>query len=65
MVFYITRFWGRKIMKILSILHELSMSVKYINLDDVFISKDGMKIKLRRLLHLSSFDSEGKVIINN
>ena len=41
------------------------MSVKYINLDDVFISKDGMKIKLRRLLHLSSFDSEGKVIINN
>jgi len=62
MVFYIVRFWGRKIMKILSILHDLSMTVKYINLDDIYISKDGMSLKLRRLNHLSIFDTEGRVI---
>ena len=49
-------------MKILSILHSLSMTVKYINLDDIYISKDGMSLKLRRLFHLSIFDSEGRIV---
>lgn len=59
--FYMIRYWGRKILKILSILHENFICVKYLNLNDFYISRDGREIKLRNLEHLSIFKPSGKI----
>jgi hypothetical protein len=62
--FYMIRYWGRKILRILSILHENYICVKYLTLNDFYISRDGREIKLRNIEHLSIFkpsSSGGKI----
>jgi hypothetical protein len=62
--FYMIRYWGRKILRILSILHENYICVKYLTLNDFYISRDGRDIKLRNIEHLSIFkpnSSGGKI----
>ncbi len=59
--FYIIRYWGRKILKILNILHQNNVCVKYITLNDLYVSRDGREIKIRNLEHLSCFNKSGKI----
>ena len=61
--FYIVRYWGKKILKILSNLHKMNVCIKYLSLDDIMISRNGEKIKLKKLMHFSQFDQrkQGKV----
>ena len=58
--FYIVRYWGRKILKIFSLLHKMNICIKYLSLDDILISKDGARIKLKKLMHLSEYDPTNK-----
>ena len=59
MAFYLIRYWGKKILNIFHTLNKLNVSVKYLNLNDLFISNDGNYIKLRPILHYSSINTEG------
>lgn len=59
--FYIIRYWGRKILKIFNILHQNNICVKYLNLTDFYVSRDGREIKIRNLDHLSSFNNSGRI----
>ena len=58
MAFYIVRLWGKKILKIFSLLHKMNICIKYLNLDDILISKDGTKIKIKKIMHFSEFEPE-------
>jgi len=57
------RFWGKQILKVFVLLHRLNICFKYINLSDIYISKDGMRIKFKKNMLLSHFNSSGKVKI--
>jgi hypothetical protein len=61
MVFHMIRFWGKQILKVFVLLHKLNICFKYINLSDIYISKDGMNIKFKKNMLLSNFNSSGKV----
>lgn len=62
LTFYMIRFWASKILQILNLLKEMSVCLKYINLSDFFISKDGKNIKIRSLQHLNYFNMSGKIL---
>jgi Ca2+-binding EF-hand superfamily protein len=62
LTFYMIRFWASKILQIFNLLKEMSVCLKYINLSDIFISKDGKNIKLRNIQHLNYFDMRGKIL---
>jgi serine/threonine protein kinase len=61
MSFYLIRFWGRKILTIFNILNQLNISLKYITLNDLYISKDGSEVKLRCIYHYSFFNNENRI----
>ena len=63
MVFYMIKFWGRQILKVFNLLHKFNICFKYINLTDIFISKDGLKIKFKKNMNLSYFNKNGKVLV--
>lgn len=59
MAFYILRFWGKKIIDIISTLHKMNISLRYFTLNDFYISKDGKKVKMKNLLHYSFTNLQG------
>lgn len=62
LVFYIIRFWGLKFLTIFTTLHQQGVCLKYLQLKDFFISKDGLNIRIKPLMHLSFYDKDnGKV----
>jgi hypothetical protein len=61
MSFYLIRFWGRKILTIFNILSQLNISLKYVTLNDFYISKDGSEVKLRCLYHYSFFNNDDRI----
>ena len=61
LLFYIIRYWAKQIIEIFKNLHRHRASVRFTSLNDWYVSRDGKRIKLRWLEHISMMDSHDKV----
>jgi hypothetical protein len=58
---YIIRNWSTQLLGVIETLHEVGCVLRHMNLDQIFISRDGSRLKMNNFRGVGKVNNQGKI----